>query len=51
MPTVEDVLEDILELYPDTEDDSGDKEDEMDHAEALDKIEEGDQVFMTMVYD
>jgi hypothetical protein len=40
MPTVEDVLEDILELYLDTEDDSGDEEDEMDHAEVPDEIEE-----------
>jgi hypothetical protein len=51
MPTVEDVLEDILELYLDTEDDSGDEEDETDNTEALDEIEEGDQVFMTTVYD
>jgi hypothetical protein len=51
MPTVEDVTEDILELYPDTEDDSGDEEDEMNNAEASDEIEEGDQIFMTTVYD
>jgi hypothetical protein len=42
MPTVEDVTEDISELYPDTEDDSGNEEDETDNAEAPDKIEEGD---------
>ena len=47
MPTVEDVFEDILELYLDTEDDSGDDGDEMDNTEALDEIEEGDRVFMT----
>src|SRR5882757_10175285 len=47
MPTVEDVSEDIPELYPDTEDDSGDEEDETDHAEVPDEIEEGDRVFMT----
>jgi transposase InsO family protein len=51
MPTVEDVSEDIPELYPDTEDDSGDEEDDTDHAEAPDEIEEGDRVFMTTVYD
>jgi len=44
MPTVEDVSEDIPELYPDTEDDSGDEEDDTDHAEAPDEIEEGDRV-------
>jgi hypothetical protein len=48
---VEDVSEDIPELYPDTEDDSSDEEDETDHAEAPDEIEERDRVFMTMVYD
>jgi hypothetical protein len=47
MPTVEDVSEDIPELYSDTEDDSGDEEDETDHAEVPDEIEEGDWVFMT----
>jgi hypothetical protein len=51
MPTVEDVLEDIPELYLDTEDDSSNEKDETDHTEAPDEIEEGDQVFMTMVYD
>src|SRR5712664_1455056 len=34
MPTVEDVAEDILDLYPDTEDDSSDEEDEADNTEA-----------------
>jgi hypothetical protein len=48
---VEDVSEDIPELYPDTEDDSDDEEDQTDHAEALDEIEEGDRIFMTTVYD
>jgi len=51
MPTVEDVAEDIPELYPDTEDDFGDGEDETDNTEALDEIEEGDRIFMTTVYD
>jgi hypothetical protein len=51
MYTVEDVSEDIPELYPDTEDDSGDEEDETDNTEALDEIEEGDRIFMTTVYD
>src|SRR5882762_7678214 len=51
MPTVEDVAEDIPELYPDTEDDFGDGEDETDNAEAPDEIEEGDRIFMTTVYD
>ena len=44
---MEDVSEDIPELYPDTEDDSGDDGDEMDNTEAPDEIEEGDRVFMT----
>jgi hypothetical protein len=47
MPTMEDVSEDILELYPDTEDDSGDEENEKDNTEALDEIGEGDWIFMT----
>jgi hypothetical protein len=47
MPTMEDVFEDIPELYPDTEDDSGDEEDKTDNAEAPDEIEEGDRIFMT----
>jgi hypothetical protein len=42
MPTREDVSEDIPELYPDTEDDSGDEEDEVDNTEASGEIEEGD---------
>jgi hypothetical protein len=50
MPTVEEVSEDILELYPDTEDDSSDEEDETDHTEASDEIEEGDWIFMTTVH-
>src|SRR6267154_5290019 len=51
MPMVEDVSEDIPELYSDTEDDSDDEEDEADNAEASDEIEEGDRIFMTTVYD
>jgi hypothetical protein len=51
MPTVEDVSEDIPELYPDTENDSSDEEDGTDNAEALDEIEEGDQIFIITVYD
>jgi hypothetical protein len=51
MPTVEDVSKDIPELYPDTEDDSSDEEDETDNAEAQGEIEEGDRIFMTIVYD
>jgi hypothetical protein len=39
---MEDVSEDILELYPDTEDDSSGEEDETDNTEAPDEIEEGD---------
>jgi hypothetical protein len=42
MPNMEDISEDILELYLDTEDNSGDKEDKVDNTEALDEIEEGD---------
>jgi hypothetical protein len=51
MPTVEDVSEDIPELYLDTEDDSGDEEDETDNTEAPDEIEEGDRIFMTTIHD
>jgi hypothetical protein len=51
MPTMEDITEDIPELYPNTEDDSGDEEDETNNVEASDEIEEGDQIFMTTVYD
>jgi hypothetical protein len=32
MPTVEDIVEDIPELYLETEDDSSDEEDETDNA-------------------
>jgi hypothetical protein len=51
MHIVEDVSEDISELYLDTEDDSSDEEDETDNTEAPDEIEEGDRIFMTTVYD
>jgi hypothetical protein len=47
MPTVEDVSDNIPELYLDTEDDSGDEEDKMDNTEAPNEIEEGDRIFMT----
>ena len=39
---MEEVSENIPELYPDTQDDSDDEEDETDNAEAPDEIEEGD---------
>jgi len=48
---VEDVSEDILELYPNTKDDSDNEEDEADNAEAPDEIEEGDWIFMTTIHD
>jgi len=51
MPTVEDVSEDIPELYLDTEDDSRDEEHELDNTETPDEIEEGDRIFMTMIHD
>jgi hypothetical protein len=51
MPTMEDVSKDISELYLDTEDDSGDEEDETNNTEAPGDIEEGDRIFMTTIHD
>jgi hypothetical protein len=51
MPTIEEIIEDTLEHYPDMEDDSDDSGDDADDTGAQDEIEDGDRIFMTTIYD